>query len=111
MALLRATLRRVIRLSAAKFVVVSGAEKSSDLPVSVLWSGTEQQLAYFQERVFGCNTVAHRKIGRRPMILTNSLMKKFNCSFCVLVVEQHSCRLCEGPVTSYCRFGLAVMSR
>ena len=58
MALLRATLRGAVRLSAAKFVVVRGAEKVSDLPLSVLWSGTEQQLAYFQDRIFGCNPVS-----------------------------------------------------
>ena len=97
MALLRATLRRVIRLSAARFVVVSGAEKSGGLPVSVLWSGREQELAYFQERIFGCNTVALRGIGRRPMILTNSLMKRFNCSFCVLAVEQQFVSLVRRP--------------
>jgi len=89
MAFDRATLRRAIRLSAAKYVVLRGAEKRCDLPVSVLWSGTEQQLAYFQDRIFGRNPVALSRIGRRPMVLTNSLMKRFNCSFCVLAVEQH----------------------
>jgi len=97
MSLLRATLRRVIRFSAAKFVVVRGAEKGSELPVSVLWSGTEQQLAYFQDRIFGCNSVALNRIGRRPMILTDSLMTRFNCSFCVIVVERQFVSLVRRP--------------
>ena len=88
MALLRATLRRVIHLSAAKFFVVTGVEKDSDSLVSVLWSGTEQQLAYFQDRIFGCNSVTLTRIGRRPMILMGRLMKRFDCSFCVIAVEQ-----------------------
>ncbi|MGB5706868.1 MAG: hypothetical protein WBM41_08545 [Arenicellales bacterium] len=88
MEFLRATLRRAIRLFAAKFFVVTGKEKGSDSLVSVLWSGTEQQLAYFQDRIFGCNSVTLTRVGRRPMVLTDRLMKRFDCSFCVIVVEQ-----------------------
>jgi hypothetical protein len=88
MEFLRATLRRVIRFSAAKFFVLTGVEKGSNSLVSVLWSGTEQQLAYFQDRIFGCNSVTLTRIGRRPMILADRLMKRFDCSFCVVIVEQ-----------------------
>lgn len=87
MEFLRATLRRAIRFSAAKFFVVAGVEKGSDSTVSVLWSGTEQQLAYFQDRIFGCNSVKLTRVGRRPMVLTDYLMARFDCSFCIVVVE------------------------
>lgn len=97
MALLRATLRRVIHLTAAKFFVVTGVEKDSDLPVSVLLSGTEQQLAYIQGRIFGCNSVALTRVGRRPMILMGRLMKRFDCSFCVIAVEQQFVSLVQQP--------------
>jgi hypothetical protein len=97
MTFLRATLRGAVRLSAAKFVVARGAEKSSDLPVSVLWSGTEQQLAYFKDRIFGCNAVTLSRIGRRPMILTDKLMARHNCSFCVVMIERQFVWLVRRP--------------
>jgi len=97
MALFRTTLRRIIRLSAAKFLVVTGNEKGSDSPVSVLWSGSEQQLAYFQDRIFGRNSVSLRRIGRRPMKLADSLMKQFDCSFCVIVVGRQIVSFVQRP--------------
>jgi len=97
MVFLRATLRRAIRLSAAKFFVVTGVEKSSDAPVSVLLSGTEQQLAFFQSRIFGSNAVARSRIGRRPMFFADRLMKRFDCSFCVVAVERQFESLVRRP--------------
>jgi len=97
MALLPATLRRIIRFFAAEYFVVRGAEKGSDSPVSVLWSGTQQQLAYFQDRIFGCNSVAISRVGRRPMVLTDSLMTQFDCSFCVIILKQQFVSLLRRP--------------
>lgn len=88
MAFIRATLRRAIHLLAAKFYVVTGPEKGSDVPVSVLMSGTEQQRAFFQARIFGGAAVTITRAGRRPMFFANRLMRQHSCSFCVLAVER-----------------------
>jgi len=87
----------MIRLFAAEFFVVRGVEKGSNSTVSVLWSGTKQQLAYFQNRIFGCNSVAISRVGRRPMVLTDSLMTQFDCSFCVIILKQQYLWLLRRP--------------
>jgi hypothetical protein len=67
------------------------------MPVSVLWSGAEQQQAYFRDRFFGRNSVATTRIGRRPMILADRLMKQLNCSFSVIALEQRLALLVRKP--------------
>ena len=57
MSFMSGNVRGALRLIAADFVVATGIENGSNSTVSFLWSGPEKQLAYFQKRIFGSNTV------------------------------------------------------
>lgn len=97
MSFMSGNVRGVLRLIAADFVVATGLENGSKSTVTVLWSGPEKQLAYFQRRIFGSNTVTLHRVGRRPMVMLDSLLSKLNCSFSVIISRRGFVSVIERP--------------
>ena len=89
--------RGLFRLIAAKFVVLTGIQKGGDTPITFLWSGSEKHLAYFQKRIFGSNDVSLKRIGRRPMMMMDSLLSKFDCSFGAIILRREVVPVLEQP--------------
>ena len=89
--------RGVLRLIAADFVVATGIENGSKSTVTFLWSGPEKQLAYFQKRIFGSNAVTLHRVGRRPMMMLDGLMSKFDCSFSIIISRRRFVSVIERP--------------
>ena len=65
--------------------------------MSFLWSGSEEHLGYFQKRIFGSNSVSLERIGRRPMMMLDSLLSKFDCSFGAIILRREVVPVLERP--------------
>jgi hypothetical protein len=77
--------RGALHLIASDFFVVTGKEINSGMSLSVLWSGPDAHLAYFQKRIFGSHPVSLRRVGRRPVLMLDRLMNVFNCSAAIII--------------------------
>jgi hypothetical protein len=80
--------RDFFRLFRAEFYVASGVEKTGGENLTLLWSGSKKQFAYFDKRIFESGTAKTKRIGRRPIYMSDNLSKKYDCSLSIVLLPE-----------------------
>jgi hypothetical protein len=76
-------IRRKVRTLAAPFSTVSGRERHSGSPLSILWSGCDAHREYLTRRFFQPDSTTTTYIGRRPVFLARTLAARLGCAMSV----------------------------
>lgn len=67
---------------------ISGVERTTGMPLSLIWCGPRKQQEYMISRIFGENEPGRKCVGRRPVMMLKWLQKSYNCSLGIVAGPQ-----------------------
>jgi hypothetical protein len=82
-------LRGLLYPFATKFYIAKGAARGTESTISLLWSGSAEEFAYFRTRIFSDKDVPIRRIGRRPISMLRNMLAKSDPSLGAVVLNRH----------------------
>ena len=73
------TVLRILTFFAPRMWYLAGVERRTGKPLSLIWCGPRDQLAYMSRRMFQDGPIEKRCIGRRPVFLMKRVQAKYGC--------------------------------